>query len=44
MKGIAHYQGEIIAKEQKLTEIIKEISSPEPSSQIQSNLVQIILG
>jgi hypothetical protein len=42
MKGIAPLQGEIIAKEQKYTELKKK-SFPEPAGQIQSNLVQIIL-
>jgi hypothetical protein len=43
MKGNAVLQGEIIAKEQKYTEILKK-SSPETAGQIQSNLVQIIVG
>jgi hypothetical protein len=43
MKGIAHLQGEIIRKS-KNTLKIKKKSSPEPAGQIQSNLVQIILG
>jgi hypothetical protein len=42
-KGIALLQGEIIAKE-KNTENFKKSSSLEPAGQIQSNLVQIILG
>jgi hypothetical protein len=41
MKGIAHLQGEIIAKQEKYR--LKK-SSPEPAAQIQLNLVQIILG
>jgi hypothetical protein len=43
MKGIVRLQGEIIAKEYKYTDIFKK-SSPEPACQIQSNVVQIILG
>jgi hypothetical protein len=44
MKRIAFLQGEIIAKEQKYTEIFQKSSSPEPAGQFQSNLEQIILG
>jgi hypothetical protein len=43
MKGIASHQGEMIAKS-KNTLNLKKKSSPERASQIQSNLVQIILG
>jgi hypothetical protein len=43
-KGIALLQGEIIAKEYIYTEHFKKSSSPEPAGQIQSNMVQIILG
>jgi hypothetical protein len=43
MKRIALLQGEMIAKELKYTEIFKK-SSPEPAGQIQTNLVQFILG
>jgi hypothetical protein len=43
IKGNVPLQGEIITKVQKYTEIKKK-SSPEPGSQILSNLVQIILG
>jgi hypothetical protein len=42
-KGIALLQGEIVAKESKYTENFQKSSSPEPASQIQSNMVQIIL-
>jgi hypothetical protein len=45
MKGIAPLQGEIIAKQKNtLKSFLKKPSSPEPAGQIQSNLVQIILG
>jgi hypothetical protein len=42
-KGIAFLQGKIIAKRYKYNENFKK-SSPKPADQIQSNLVQIILG
>jgi hypothetical protein len=44
MKGIAFFQGEIIAKEQKYIEYFLKSSSPEPASQIQSNLISIKLN
>jgi hypothetical protein len=44
MKGKALLQGEIIAKEKKYTENFLKSSSSEPAGQIQSNLVQIVLG
>jgi hypothetical protein len=45
MKVIALPQGEMIQKsKKKCTEKIQKSSSPEPAGQIQSNLVQLILG
>jgi hypothetical protein len=44
MKDMPLPQGEIMAKVEKFTENILKSSSPEPLGQIQSNLVQIILG
>jgi hypothetical protein len=43
-KEKALLQGEIIAKEYKYTENFEKSSSSEPAGQIESNLVQIILG
>jgi hypothetical protein len=43
IKGNSLFQGEIIAKEEKYTEIFLK-SSPEPAGQFHSNLVQNILG
>jgi hypothetical protein len=37
-------QGEIITKHYKFTKKIQNSLCPEPAGQIQSNLVQIILG
>jgi hypothetical protein len=44
MKEVTLLQGEIITKEKKYTENFYKFSSPEQADQIQSNLVQIILG
>ena len=44
MKGSALFQGEIITKLRKYIDKFLKSSSPEPLSQFQPNLAQIILG